>query len=110
MGSYAVSNADDTKKALDVRVDQLVRDLPAELRVDGRVQRGNVCAHILGEATKGVDLLVMGSRGYGPLRSVLVGSVSARVIESAPCPVLVVPCGALVPDEEAQPAEAAAAS
>jgi nucleotide-binding universal stress UspA family protein len=39
-------------------------------------------------------LLVMGSRGYGPVRSVLVGSVSWRVIAHASCPVIVVPRGA----------------
>jgi nucleotide-binding universal stress UspA family protein len=38
-----------------------------------------------------LDLLVIGSRGYGPLRSVLLGGVSAKVMRSAPCPVFVVP-------------------
>jgi nucleotide-binding universal stress UspA family protein len=38
-----------------------------------------------------VDLLVMGSRGYGPMLGVLLGSVSRRVTASADCPVLVVP-------------------
>ena len=41
-----------------------------------------------------VDLLVLGSRGYGPLRHVLLGSTSARVIRNAPTPVMVVPRGA----------------
>jgi nucleotide-binding universal stress UspA family protein len=38
-----------------------------------------------------VDLLVAGSRGYGPLGRVLLGSVTASLICKAPCPVLVVP-------------------
>jgi nucleotide-binding universal stress UspA family protein len=38
-----------------------------------------------------LDLLVMGSRGYGPMLGVLLGSVSRRVTTSADCPVLVVP-------------------
>jgi nucleotide-binding universal stress UspA family protein len=38
-----------------------------------------------------VDLLVLGSRGYGPIRSVLLGSVSRALVHSAPCPVMVVP-------------------
>ncbi len=36
-----------------------------------------------------VDMLVIGSRGYGPLARVLLGSVSSRVVNGAPCPVLV---------------------
>lgn len=49
-------------------------------------------ANTLAEACEeGVDLLVVGSRGYGPLTRVLLGSVSARLINRAPCPVLVVP-------------------
>jgi nucleotide-binding universal stress UspA family protein len=38
-----------------------------------------------------LDLLVMGSRGYGPMLGVLLGSVSRRVTAMAGCPVLVVP-------------------
>lgn len=38
-----------------------------------------------------VDLLVVGSRGYGPTMRVFLGSVSAELIGSAPCPVLVTP-------------------
>lgn len=37
-----------------------------------------------------LDLLVLGSRGYGPVRRVLLGGVSSRVVRRAPCPVLVV--------------------
>jgi nucleotide-binding universal stress UspA family protein len=48
----------------------------------------------LAEHSAGLDLLVMGSRGYGPLRSVLTGGVSGRVMRSAQCPVIVVPRGA----------------
>ncbi|WP_026118615.1 universal stress protein [Nocardiopsis salina] len=37
------------------------------------------------------DLLVVGTRGLGPVAAVLVGSVSVRVAARAPCPVVVVP-------------------
>ena len=41
-----------------------------------------------------MDLLVMGSRAYGPARAVMLGGVSRRVTTSAECPVLVLPRGA----------------
>ena len=37
-----------------------------------------------------LDLLVMGSRGRGPARGVLLGSVSTEVVRAAACPVVVV--------------------
>jgi nucleotide-binding universal stress UspA family protein len=40
-----------------------------------------------------VDLLVCGSRGYGPLGSVLLGGVSRRLVHRSACPVVVVPRG-----------------
>jgi nucleotide-binding universal stress UspA family protein len=46
-------------------------------------------------AHDGVDLLVAGSRSFGPLRAVLAGSVSHHLAEHAPCPVLLVPRGGL---------------
>ncbi len=37
-----------------------------------------------------VDLIVIGSRGLGAVSSVLMGSVSRRVMQEAKCPVMVV--------------------
>jgi nucleotide-binding universal stress UspA family protein len=45
-------------------------------------------------ASHRVDLMVMGSRAYGPLHAVMLGGVSRRVIVEAACPVLVLPRGA----------------
>jgi nucleotide-binding universal stress UspA family protein len=47
----------------------------------------------LEQFSKDVDLLVCGSRGYGPLGSVLLGGVSRRLVHRAACPVVVVPRG-----------------
>jgi nucleotide-binding universal stress UspA family protein len=46
------------------------------------------------ELTHRVDVLVVGSRGWGPIRRILLGSTAARLIREAACPVLVVPRGA----------------
>ena len=51
----------------------------------------------LAEHSVRLDLLVMGSRGYGPLRAVLAGGVSGRVAREAHCPVIVVPRGVDAP-------------
>jgi nucleotide-binding universal stress UspA family protein len=56
-------------------------------------------ADLLIERSHELDLLVIGSRGYGPLHAVLLGAVSGRVIRDAACPVIVVPRGAKVPLE-----------
>jgi nucleotide-binding universal stress UspA family protein len=55
---------------------------------------------ILAEESEAADLMVVGSRGYGPHRAVLVGSVSGRLVRESACPVIVVPRGIEAPLEE----------
>jgi nucleotide-binding universal stress UspA family protein len=50
-------------------------------------------AETLVRVSEHLDLLVCGSRGYGPLRAVLLGGVSRRVVDEARCPVIVLPRG-----------------
>jgi nucleotide-binding universal stress UspA family protein len=57
-------------------------------------------AEILVTVSEHLDLLVMGSRGYGPLRAVLLGGVSRQVAAQAHCPVIVLPRGVRAPLEE----------
>jgi nucleotide-binding universal stress UspA family protein len=73
------------------RLHDAVADLPSELRALPVYVRGDPVEKLLEAAEMGVDLLVLGSRGFGPVMRLLIGSVSSRVIREAPCPVLVVP-------------------
>lgn len=41
-------------------------------------------------AARGVDLILMGTRGMGTCKGILFGSVSTRVAQHASCPVMVV--------------------
>lgn len=66
--------------------------LPEALRDDGRVLEGSA-AEALARAADDLDLLVCGSRSYGPMRSVLLGSVSGALIRTSARPLLVVPRG-----------------
>jgi nucleotide-binding universal stress UspA family protein len=47
-----------------------------------------------------LDLLVTGSRGYGPLRRLMLGSTSSKLVHEAPCPVLVLTRTAVHEHEE----------
>jgi nucleotide-binding universal stress UspA family protein len=66
-------------------------------------------ADVLLRVSEHADALVCGSRGYGPVRSVLLGGVSRRVVDGAQCPVLVLPRDAANPLEGLVSAAAAAA-
>jgi nucleotide-binding universal stress UspA family protein len=50
-------------------------------------------ADALIECSRQLDLLFLGSRAYEPLRHVLMGSVSARVMRESHCPVIALPRG-----------------
>jgi nucleotide-binding universal stress UspA family protein len=90
------------RKQMERAVEQLGDDVPVEL--DPLV--GDP-AEVLVDVSRHVDLLVCGSRGYGPVRAVMLGSVSRRVTAEARCPVIVLPRGVKA-SLEALVAEAAA--
>jgi nucleotide-binding universal stress UspA family protein len=60
------------------------------LSADGMVVVGSPTGELV-LASEGLDLLVLGSRRWGPVRRLGLGSTSERVIRHAACPVLVPP-------------------
>jgi nucleotide-binding universal stress UspA family protein len=59
-----------------------------DIEITTRVVQGHP-APLLVEASKGADLLVVGSRGHGEFVGMLIGSVSEYCATYAHCPVLV---------------------
>jgi nucleotide-binding universal stress UspA family protein len=70
---------------------EAVESVDHRLGVERRRLDGSPGDSLVRECEEGVDLLMLGSRGYGPLARVLLGSVSRHVAQHAPCPVWVVP-------------------
>ena len=76
-------------------IEDATASLTADVPVVGEIVGGGdgPIARSIETAAKaaGVDLLVVGSRGFGPVRRVLLGSVSQQLMTESPCPVLIVP-------------------
>lgn len=84
-------------------LDEAGRWIPNTIEVKKALLDGPINETLAREATeRDLDLLVVGSRGFGPLRRVLLGSVSAKLMHDAPCARIVVPRG--VPAQVAQSA------
>lgn len=60
------------------------------LEVAGKVAHGDPADEILEEARAGAyDLILVGTRELGPVLGHIMGSVSRKVVQHAPCPVIV---------------------
>ncbi|AFM39308.1 universal stress protein UspA-like protein [Desulfosporosinus acidiphilus SJ4] len=56
-----------------------------------KIESGHPVTVILDEIkNEGIDLVIMGSHGYGPITGSVLGSVSQRVLQRANCPVLII--------------------
>jgi nucleotide-binding universal stress UspA family protein len=80
----------ETYTATSASVERAVAELDPGISLYTQTIKGEP-SDVLVEQSERLDLLVLGSRAYGPLRHVLLGSVSAPVMREAHCPVLVVP-------------------
>lgn len=86
-GELVDRNVHDFERQLD----HLATTLPQrDCLVTWRTGFGEPATEIVARAGAiGADLIIVGSRGRGPLATSILGSVSAGVIDHSPCPVLV---------------------
>jgi nucleotide-binding universal stress UspA family protein len=76
-----------SKLVADVVREELGEAPPGDVRTS--IGRG-AAAGVLLDAARDADLLVVGSRGIGGFRGLLLGSVSSKMAAHAPCPVVIV--------------------
>jgi len=100
-GIYAAERKDEAvaQRAAE-RIDEAIAALEEAPAITRTVAEGRASEELL-LATARLDLLVLGSRGYGPIRRLMLGTVAGRVMQTAACPVLVVPRGAELPHPDA---------
>lgn len=80
----------DTETRVTALVDAVAAETGGErVPVDILVLPGPAAHHVLA-AAEGAGLLVVGSRGRGPVKSTLLGSVALHAVTHARCPVVVV--------------------
>lgn len=72
-------------------LEEFSKEIPQDVEVKSVFEVGSPGPAVLSVAKKyEADLIVMGSRGLGPLKGLFMGSVSSYVVTHAPCPVLIV--------------------
>lgn len=87
----SLPSEDQQQKAAEAVLDETLAavgdlgDVPVR-----RTVRGGSPAAVLCDVARGADLLVVGARGFGGFRGLLVGSVSHQVVAHSPCPVVTV--------------------
>lgn len=91
-GSYSYSFSEDEINEIGRKVFKatLAGIDVSDITIKTKTVLGYPAAVILDESKKNIDLVIMGSRGLGPIAGKFMGSVSLRILAEAPCPVLMV--------------------
>jgi nucleotide-binding universal stress UspA family protein len=93
-GAFGYQSADETlRRTFEKQLHEAIASLGNGAEVGGRLLDGDPATALVDASTE-LDLLALGSRGYGPIRSVLLGSVSRRLVREGACSVVVLPRGA----------------
>ena len=77
----------DARRTLDEAVEK-VRSTHPDVDIRSTVIEGHPAPALI-EASRGADMLVLGSRGHGEFVGMLLGSVSEHCVTHARCPVVV---------------------
>jgi len=85
--------ADEQREAFRAALENSLRGSDSSLSARTKLLEGPVVDTLADLGSEDYDVLVCGSRGYGPARSVLLGGVSSRLLRQARLPVVVVPRG-----------------
>ena len=91
-GAAGIAIAADLEARGQAGLGRVVQALPADVHAHARVMLNDPARALVARSHE-LDLLVVGSRAYTPLRSVWAGSVARQVLNEAACPVIVVPRG-----------------
>lgn len=81
------------RKRLTQELEDAASRVGPGVEVQHELLEGSAVEALSAAAADGVDLLVVGSRAYGPVRRVLLGGVSSGLVRSSPAAVLAVPRG-----------------
>ncbi len=84
----------EMRSAFRAALDEAVATLPEGLDVQAELLEGDPVETLAALDERDADVLVCGSRGYGPVRRVLLGGVASRLVRRAAAPIVVVPRGA----------------
>jgi len=88
--SYDENIENAHKKILANAYDE-AKKINSEIKISKKLLNGRPADKIIEIAKEdGFDLIVIGSRGLGGIKEFFLGSVSDRVADHAPCPVLIV--------------------
>jgi nucleotide-binding universal stress UspA family protein len=80
------------KETFEHSIEQAISELAPDVEAFGEVIVGDDPVETLaGMANSSFDALFMGSRGYGPIRSVLLGGVASRLLRRLDIPAVIVP-------------------